>query len=281
MSLIVNTYNSYPNVNGAYSGSLYAITAQGGYAINQHFDTITLSAAKPISNYDITNSVQVLFDVNIFNQKIGAYNNGRFTNDTISLTANEFVFGVNTTSKVLSVGIYNSLYSDFISYVNQYFNYANGFTSIFNDQSLFDYNSGVFDASAFLHIINGESTDASGGYISNLTGSIQIYNINNIIRYAAQYNVFGNRDVTNISGTVPLGFKDGDIILIPQGTTATLTLELDITRTGLSPTTVSQQSSSVNRNGNSLFNISSSAAINNIKQIVKSPLLIRLTDFTL
>jgi len=280
MSIVVNNYSPYPMLNGVYSGSIYAMTAQGGYVINQQFDTITLSAVKPVSKYDITNSVQVLFDVNTFNQKIGTFYNGRFRNDTISLSAQEFVSGLRNASQILSVGVYTSLYSDFDSYVTQYFNYANGFTSLFTNQEPFDYNNGVFDANAFLHIIGGSSVDSSGGYISNLSGTIQIYNINNIITYAAQYNIFGNRDVTQVATTIPNGFVDGDIILIPQGTTATLSLSLDITQTGLSPAAVNQQSSSINRYGNSLFNVSSSAALNNISQTVKAPLLIRLTNFS-
>ena len=280
MSIVVNNYNPYPMLNGVYSGSIYAMTAQGGYVINQQFDTITLAAVKPISKYDITNSVQVLFDVNTFNQKIGSYYNGRFQNDTISLSSQEFVSGIHSASQILSLGVYTSLYSDFDSYVNQYFNYANGFTSLFTNQTPFGFNNGVFDANSFLHVISGSIVDSSGGYISNLTGSIQIYNINNIISYAAQYNVFGNRDITQITTTIPNGFVDGDIIIIPQGTTATLSLALDITQTGLSPAAVNQQSSSVNRYNNSLFNISSSAALNNISQTVKAPLLIRLTNFS-
>lgn len=279
MALVVNQYNSYPVLNGNYSGSIYAMTAQGGYLINQRFSTIKLAAVNPVSKYDVTNSVQVLFDVNTFNQKIGTYNNGRFTNDTISLTAQEFASGINNSSQILSVGVYTSLYSDFASYVNTYFNYANGFTSLFTDQAPFP--SANFDASDFLTIIKGKATDASGAYISNLTGSIQIYNINSIITYAAQYNIFGNRDITQVSTIIPNGFVDGDIIIIPQGTTATLSLGLDITATGLSPAAVNQQSSSINRYGDSLFNISSSAALNNITQTAKAPLLIRLTNFTL
>jgi hypothetical protein len=279
MALIVNNYNSYPMLNGIYSGSIFAMTAQGGYAINQHFNTIKLAAVNPVSKFDVTNSVQVLFDVRKFNEKIGTYANGRFPNDTISLTAQQFVAGVQNASQILSVGAYTSLYSDFASYVNAYFSYANNLTSLFTNQEPFP--SGNFDASDFLTIINGTATDPSGAYISNLTGSIQIYNINNIITYAAQYNIFGNRDITQIPTTIPRGFIDGDIILIPQGTTATLSLALDITATGLSPSVVNQQSSSLNRYGDSLFNISSSAALNNITQTVKAPLLIRLTDFTL
>ena len=279
MALVINQYNSYPILNGIYSGSVYAMTAQGGYSINERFNTIKLAAVKPVSKYDVTNSVQVLFDVNTFNQKIGTYTNGRFHNDTISLTAQEFVAGLQNPSQILSVGVYTSLYSDFASYVNTYFNYANGFTSLFTNQAPFP--SANFGATDFLNVINGTATDPSGAYISNLTGSIQIYNINNIIAYAAQYNIFGNRDTTQLSTTLSRGFIDGDIIIIPQGTTATLTLGLDITATGLSPSAVNQQSSSVNKYGDSLFNISSSAALNNITQTAKAPLLIRLTDFTL
>jgi hypothetical protein len=290
MSVTNNLYNEYPNpgYDTVYSGNVFAITAQGGYAINQKFDTVVLQQVQPVTQYDVTNSIQVLFDVNVFNQKIGVYNatTSRYQNDTINLTASEFVSGITdlsfvSTSKIISLGAYTSLYSDFISYVNQYFNYANGFTTLFNTQSTFDYNHGLFDAAAFVKIISGMSADPSGGYISNLTGTIQIYNINNIISYACNNNVFGNRDISMVSSTISHGFLDGDVIIIPQGTTATLTLELDISETGVSPGAVGQQSSSVNRFNNSLYNISSSASLNHITQTIKAPLLIRLTDFNL
>jgi hypothetical protein len=285
MSIISNDYNQYdtPGYKNIYYGNVYAITAQGGYAINQQFDTLILQQVQAVSQFDVTNSIQVLYDVATFNTKIGAYNtiSNLYPNDTITLTASEFVAGIDT-SKIISVGAYTSLYSDFISYVNQYFNYASGFTTLFDSQSAFDYNRGIFDASAFVHIISGDSPDPSGGYISNLNGTIQIYNINNIINYSTTSNIFGNRDPTLYAGnTIPRGFIDGDIILIPQGTTATLNLELNISQSGISPNAVNQQSSSVNRYGLPSYNISSSASLNHITQTVKAPLLIRLTDFTL
>jgi hypothetical protein len=284
MSIIANDYQQYatPGYKDVYYGNVYAITAQGGYAINQQFDTVVLQQVQAVSQFDVTNSIQVLYDVATFNRKIGAYNSisSLYPNDTITLTASEFVAGIDT-SKIISVGAYTSLYSDFISYVNQYFNYASGFTTLFDSQSAFDYNRGVFDASAFVHIISGDAPDPSGGYISNLTGTIQIYNINNIINYSTTSNIFGNRDPTMYVGGIPKGFIDGDIILIPQGTTATLNLELNISQTGISPNAVNQQSSSVNRYGLTSYNISSSASLNHITQTVKAPLLIRLTNFTL
>jgi hypothetical protein len=285
MSITANDYQQYatPGYKDVYYGNVYAITAQGGYAINQQFDTVVLQQVQAVSQFDVTNSIQVLYDVATFNTKIGAYNStsNLYPNDTITLTASEFVAGIDT-SKIISVGAYTSLYSDFISYVNQYFNYASGVTTLFDAQSAFDYNRGVFDASAFVHIISGDAPDPSGGYISNLTGTIQIYNINNIINYSTTSNIFGNRDPDMYDGfTIPRGFIDGDIILIPQGTTATLNLELNIAETNISPNAVNQQSSSVNRYGLTSYNISSSASLNHITQTVKAPLLIRLTDFTL
>jgi hypothetical protein len=283
LTLTTNTYSPYRSNNGAFTGDIFAMTAQGGYIINQQFRTVKLTPIQAVNKFDVTNSIQVLIDVNVFNSKIGTFNNGRFTNDTITLTAAEFITNVNSSSRVISVGTYSSLYSNFISYVNTYFNYANGFTSLFNDQAQFDYNAGVFDASGFVRIINAQTPDASGAFVSNLTGAIQIYNVNNIITYATQFNVFGNRtiDPAEFGNTLSSGFRDGDMIIIPQGTSATLSLTIDITATGVSSSSVNQQSSSVNAYNDPLFNVSSSAALNNISQTVKAPLLIRLTDFTL
>jgi len=138
--------NVYP-VSGAYSGVVYTITAMGGYNIHQSFPPIVLAAINPINKFDITNALQVKFSVNTFNSKLGNYNPviNRFPNDTITLTAAEFVTGM-TAPQVLTLGTYRTLYSDFIQYVNNYFSYAGGFTSLFASVNSFDYNNGIFDA---------------------------------------------------------------------------------------------------------------------------------------
>jgi len=245
--------NVYP-----YKGNVYAFYAQGGYTIDQCFNTIKLIPESKIYTYDVTNAVQVRFDVRTFNEKIGLFKDAlnqyvllssfdpvrdAFTTwtvnqapgwpsnptqnvanfpilDSITITADEFVRGLDTNS-VISVGTYATLYSDFNNYVNTYFGYSGGFSSLFSGASEFNINNGVFDASAFINIINPYYT-ASGENVKPLTGSITIPNINSLLKYAINTNVFNNRSpIRDLSssdpgintGPLPPGLNSGELNL--------------------------------------------------------------------
>jgi hypothetical protein len=158
-------------------------------------------------------------------------------------------------------------------------------------------NNGVFDANAFVNIINGKSPDPSGNYINNLTGSISIYNINNLLRFAIDGNVFGNRNpATGTNASDPNnpsnygmadGFEAGDVILVPNGTTITLKLMVDPELYGpinnIGPSNVSnltQQSNFIQKYGNNNYTETSSASYTNITRVLTAPLMIKLVNFT-
>lgn len=270
--------NSYP-VIGPYSGVYYTITAMGGYNINQNFQPIVLGANNPINKFDVTNALQVQFSVNTFNSKLGSYNAliNRFPNDTITLTAAEFVDGM-TASRVISVGTYRTLYSDFDNYVNNYFSYAGGFTSLFASVPSFDYNNGIFDANAFIALITQSPVNGT----PQITGTITIYNVNNLIQYAVDQNVFGNRPTLPSNNASPNsisgGFKDGDLILVPAGTTITLNLEIDLGSTNIPTSGLNQISSSTTLYGNHNYTVSTTAALNQIHRVLTAPLLFELKN---
>ena len=294
-----------PPISGSYNGVFYAMYAQGGYTIEQGLPTIRLAPQTPIVRYDITNALQVKFDVRTFNKKLGllkdasniaimdtSYNYiiNRFPNDTITLNASEFVSGT-TKEQVISLGTYSTLYSDFNQYVNTYFGYAGGFASLFASVSQYEYNQGVFDASAFIYIINGKSLDASGAYVNNLTGSITLYNINNMLSYAVDGNVFANRDPSN--GTtasdpndrsnygVGDGFLAGDLIYIPQGTTITVKLAIESENYNpLNNNNSNQISSNITLYGNSNYTISTTSTLTNIQRVLTAPLVIKLDNLS-
>jgi hypothetical protein len=71
MSLIDLSINPYPLLSSYYNGLFYAFIAQGGYTLAQGFDTIKLAIEQPVTQYDLTQAVQVKFDVRTFNQKLG------------------------------------------------------------------------------------------------------------------------------------------------------------------------------------------------------------------
>lgn len=274
---ITDISNIVPNVlpvnGGQLIGLFYTITAQGGYSISQEFPMIRLATVNPINEYDITNALQIALSADIFNEKLGTYtslyNNtiyNRWQNDTINLTASEFVANIVTPSQVISLGTYTTLYSDFISYVNNYFSYAGGFNSLFASVNEFNFNSGVFDANAYISLINDPLA---------ITGTITIYNVNNLLQYAVDNNVFGNR--ANISGNSIIdGFRPGDLILVPSGTTITLNLQIDL-GSSIPSYGLNQVSSTSIKYNDTNYRVSTTAAMNNINRVLTAPLLIELT----
>jgi hypothetical protein len=214
----------------------------------QGFDTILYQPQTALTSYDVTNAIQVTFDVREFNRKIGIVKDASnqfvidsslntdadtFPNDTITLSAAEFVAGL-TVPQVTSVGYYVNMYSDFTTYVSTYFGYVGGFSSLFVNAEDFSYNSGIFDETAFINLINGSAADGSGSYINDLSGTITIGNINYLLRNAIDSNAFNNRnpstgtdatDSTNFANYgMADGFKANDLIWVPAGTVITLSL---------------------------------------------------------
>ena len=177
--------NQLQSGDSSYEGSYYAFPASGGYLIEQGAKDINLLSYNEISSIDVTNTVQVSFDVRYFNSALGIIKDAsnlrvlttsydptsqHYTNDTVNIPAADFVSNMNV-SKILSVGIYSSLYSDFNTFIGNYFNFQGGFSSLFNISSTLEL-SNIFDASAFIYIINGKSVDDQGQYVRDLSGHL-------------------------------------------------------------------------------------------------------------
>jgi len=261
-------YQLYPNIDGIITyyagnavvnpstvmkGNQYALVAKGGFTMEQGFDDIQLNQSSTIYQYDTTGSVQVTFPVALLNSKLGLtkdanYNilsttfntvTDEFAVDSITISIAEFIEAVNSASQVVSVGKYSTMYMDFVNYVRTYFGYTGGFASLFNGDSQFEINEGVFDANAFMNLLTGGYNNGQGGYIRDASGSITISNINKLLRYAVDADVFGNRtpnasmsgiasDPNNRSNYgVADGFLPKDIVWVPKGTTITLNLDID------------------------------------------------------
>jgi len=252
-------------IDAPYEGFFYAFYGSGGFTMDQCFNTIKLTQPNPLLRYDVTKALQVKFDVRTFNAKIGLYKDANnigitsttfdpvtdnFSIDEITISADEFVSGLSK-DQVISVGSYSTMYSDFKQLVNTYFGYAGGFSSLFSQASEFDINNGVFDASALINIITPYSRP-SGENVKQVTGSITISDINSLLKYAIDRNIFGNRTTQSSVGTssdissnytgnsttqeenyfksnygMADGFIAGDLIFIPAGTTIKLHLVID------------------------------------------------------
>jgi hypothetical protein len=305
-------------VGAYYSGFYYAMVALGGYTMQQGFDTIKLALEQPMTRYDVTQALQVTFDVRLFNQKLGLLKDSRnisitdssfnpyldrFPNDTITLTAEEFVNGMSA-SQVISVGTYSTMYRDFSEYVNTYFGYAGGFASLFSRTSNYTYNNGVFDADSVMNIITTQAMDASGAYVNSVGGSITVYNVNNIIRFAVDSNVFSNRDPVNgYTASDPMnhanyglgdGFFAGDLILVPTGTTITLNLGIDLEAYNPINNIGSSNVAAINELSNfsqkyllptdqgypGPYSEATTASLNKISRTLTAPLLIKLDNLS-
>ena len=74
--------NSINNIahTGTYATTVYALNATGGFTMERGFDDIKFRVADAIPRYDVTDAVQILFDVSTFNTKLGLVKNSTNTN---------------------------------------------------------------------------------------------------------------------------------------------------------------------------------------------------------
>jgi hypothetical protein len=265
-------------------GNVYAFLGEGGFTMERGFETIKKREQDEPEYVDVTGAVQLAMGVDIFNGKLGEFNtiDDVYPNDEITIDAEEFGTAISD-ENIISLGNYSTLYSDFASYVDDYFGNDGGFESLFVNAEAFeidgdraDASANVFDNTAFLALFTGEGPDAeTGAYISDLSGTITISNVSSILKYVVDANVFGNRDPSDNNWGVGTGFVAGDLIWIPSGMSITLNLAID--QESFAPLN--------NRNyeeRNSVFdgNVITSTAANSklITRTVTAPLLIKLVE---
>lgn len=319
------------SMNHVYTGTVYAFQALGGYSVTQAFDTVHRLVETTVNHYDTTGAVEVLFDVRTLNAKLGITkdssnilitstnyydsSNNVLNTDSITITAAQFITAMNTldasytslsTTNVVSVGKLSTMYSDFTAYVGSYFGLASGahgFSTLFSAEYDFNPNNGVFNTTTFSNLISASSTiDASGAYITDLSGSITISGISKLLRNAVDANPFGNRDPSggktagdpadHANYGVSDGFYENDMFFIPQaGITITLNLTIDneafpipLNNVGpvLSSATGASQSATFNAFTNTseaFTSVSQSTAVL-ITRTLTAPLLIRAANLS-
>lgn len=130
---------------------------------------------------------------------------------------------------------------------------------------------------------------------NDLSGSITISNINNLLRHAVDANVFGNRTPNvdpqgssvdpsyNSNYGVGDGFLDGDIIWVPAGTTIKLSVGIDsesfLPINNIGPATSADLRMSQDTNfGTGNFSQATSASVTKISRTLKAPLMIRVSN---
>lgn len=271
-----------PTHNDAYTGSVYVFSAIGGFTMERGFDTIKLAEQTAPSYIDVTDAIQIKLDVATFNDKLvlSSYDTvtDTFAVDEVTLTAEDLTAGLTNEANVISVGKYETLYSDFQAYVSSYFGFDGGFESLFDAASEFKIDdNNTFDGASFIALLTGVAAAPEGRYINDLEGSITVSNIAKLLRYSVDANVFGNRDPTSKEWGVKDGFAPGDLIWVPNGTTITLQLNIDPEafnpENNIGPTSaVTQTTSFVSEN----FTSNTTATTTLIKRVVTAPLLIKL-----
>ena len=261
-----------------YEDSVYAFEATGGFTMERGFDTIKLAEQSAPVYVDVTEAVQIKMDVATFNTKLDLASFDSVTDsfgvDSISLSSEELTAGVTADSQIISVGKYETLYSDFQTYVAAYFGLAGGFSSLFTAASEFAIDTdNTFTAASFIALLTASAQDPSGRYISEMTGSITIANIANLLKYSVDGNVFGNRDPEVKNWGVEDGFVAGDLIWVPAGTTITLKLAIDPEALAPLNNLSASQSTTV---GEGIFTQTTEATTELITRVVTAPLLIKL-----
>lgn len=240
---LIDVSNEIQYVDGMIiTEDLIAIDATGGFLVDISLADIQLVAQNPLREFDLTETLQLNFDVRIFNEKIGLIKDasnttildssfnleaGTFPNNRVTITFEEFKNNM-TASQVVSLGKFETIYSDFKQYINRYFHYSNLFPSLLKNTQATDISNGLFDSDKFIELINGQSVNSDGQTVDNFSGSIQINDINGSLGYILQGNPFNNRtNTTDLSYSVSDGFITGDLILVNPGMNIELQLIVD------------------------------------------------------
>jgi hypothetical protein len=242
-NVLIDVSNEIQYVDGMIiTDDLIAINATGGFSVDISLVDIKMIAQNPLRIFDLTETLQIDFDVRIFNEKLGVLKNatnttivdtsfnsttGAFPNDSINITFEEFKNNVSV-GQVFSVGKFETLYSDFKQYINRYFYYSNLFPSLIKSSEATDISNGLFEGSHFIELINGQSINENGETVNNFSGNVLLNNVNQALGYIVRGDPFQNRsETTDLSYSVADGFIAGDLILVNPGIDITLQLVID------------------------------------------------------
>jgi len=286
------------NANGLYSGTCYAFGASGGYTVQQGVNQINLRPPDVMTKYDVTDAIQVRFSARKLNRQISIIKDASNLNtvqawydpiedvlqyDNLKLCACDFTDGINT-ENVISVGKLSTLYTDFQSCVSTYFGDPGGFASLFTGDQDFKINNGVFDASAYIQVVNSSKFTMEGSFVSDLSGQVTIGDINKLLKYVADTNIFNNRNPSVHNWGVIDGFVAGDLVFIPAGFTIALSVDIEaesyLPINNVGPSYLNSIRNRLNWTRGYVTR-STTATTTNITQTTTVPILLILTDDTL
>lgn len=218
------------------TGKSYVFPADGGYSIQQTLPEIPIS-----DDFYVQDALQIRIGADFLNKKLGItkdpqnervleidydVSNNKYDIDHLILSAEELI-NIITTTNIISMGSLSTLYSDFNYTVLEYFGAPYGFSSLFSGEEYYNINGGVFDASALIHLINGNTFDFAGSYVSDLSGIVNLDNVVDIINHACQTDPFDNRPTEN-NKTFKDGFIEDDLIYIQSGFSVKLSVDVEV-----------------------------------------------------
>lgn len=281
-------------------GRSFVFDASGGFSIQQSFPEIPVA-----TEFFVQNALQIRIGVDNLNNKLGItkdpdnenvlefnhdVSNNKYSTDNISINAAELLSLVKT-DNILSMGSLSTLYSDFNYTVLEYFGAPYGFSSLFSGEEHYNINNGVFDASALVHIINGGTFNFAGSYVSDLSGSITIQNLTEVMNNVCSRNPFNNRPVEK-ARTYADGFIANDLIYATDGISITLSVDIQAEPYtpiyNVGPANLARVDNSYNTlnytDSLTLVKKNTTASVLNITQVYTVPILIvvsNISDFQL
>lgn len=208
------------------------IIGTGGFDVDISFQKVeNLSYLKAsISDYDITNSLHLKFDVRVLNNKLGLYKDSTNTSVistlydqaletfpyfSIDVSYSEFV-NVISESDIISLGSFEQIYSDFNYQVKRYFHFPND-ALLFDNGSRKIMNKNEFTKAELIRKFYDVTIDENGNASPSFTGNFNIYDVNTVLKVLVESDPFSNRGNNNY--TMQDGFIAGDKILVLPGVT--------------------------------------------------------------
>ena len=257
-------FNSSPKIKE------FAITGYGGYffdnEIIQHKNNF-----KMIEEYDISDSVQLYYNVNKINVKIGLiktcniilhsdfnYSTNIFPIDDINISAFEFVDDLKLSS-IISIGKFKTAFIEFDTFIKNILSYKEGFIHD-NKNIIDDIKSNIMSEEYFYNNIK-----------KFLYGNIQINKINEILD-----NSFFFENHFNIPKKH--GFIENDQVFIPYGFTFKLHYDIDICNLNNNGKKFILNLKNETDMDNGYLSINTTIQKDKIIRIIKIPLFLKLID---
>jgi len=268
------------NKKMVYSGLQSAITAVGGFSIEQYSAPIRITAIENIGKYNVNDAVQLLLDPRLFNRKMQYdVNTQRFSVDSLHICAAEFIQNLTSSKQINSIGTLENIHREFTEYVNAFLKFEEGFSCIYVQEEEYcasESNHKLWSIEEFYQKITNQSSNLFGTF-NDLYGGITVNGVNGILEYSRKLNLFGNRATRK---DISDGFLEGDFIFVPYGLTMTISVGIDaqmLQLNELGKQHVLQLNEKTDYN-NGVSSQETVTNMNRIVRVIKKPIFIQLIE---